>query len=431
MKAQVLAARTQLAKTLTKLLYGNRQLGLYNEVSDSQFIAPAELTAAVGLTAGAVLNTTSGWFKFSYKGKTLFVAKKAFRSGVSHTDLDAKGILTGQKTLRIGGLLYRVRCLQGLNGNTISAMAAGTLLTDNATLLDCEFSELMYRVSADSGLTGASSWLKYALTAIGFGSNYEVGAATICMEKMPSLYNLFRGFAGIKASHKGDFSGSPTTRGWRPVLELVEPMTFQGEVAQSDLITSAALVSALGMTAGTAIAANANVPWQKVTQDGITRYIAKKPFRNNLSWVALNDMGIATGTKTIQIGGRTYKVRLLKGSQMNGTSVLPASVTGFDSPASQYSEWNTNLYHLFNGVHGNASNTMASEGISVGDKAQYTEAQLGIGSAEQGRWTLCQELNSDGTAVCRGGDGISSISGATASASSPIFGWRPVLELVG
>jgi hypothetical protein len=310
-------------------------------------------------------------------------------------------------------------------------MSPGTLLTDNASLLNCEFSELMYRVSADSGLTGASSWLKYALTAIGFGSNYEVGAATICMEKMPSLYNLFRGFAGIKASHKGDFSGAPTTRGWRPVLELVEPMTFQGEVAQSDLITSAALVSALGMTAGGVIAANANVPWLKVTQDGITRYIAKKPFRNNLSWSALNDLGIATGTKTIQIGGRTYKVRLLKGSQMNGTSVLPVNITSYDPPVSQYSEWNTNLYHLFNGVSTDTKNTMASEGLSVGDKAQYSEAQLGFGNSEPGQWTLCQELNTDGTAVCRGGFGISSHSGANASASSPTFGWRPVLELVG
>lgn len=185
------------------------------------------------------------------------------------------------------------------------------------------------------------------------------------------------------------------------------------------------MASAIGLTAGTS--QNSTAGWLKFSLDSKTLYVAKCPFRYGISWDQINAVGAVTGTKTIVINGKTYKVRLLKG---RGDGLTTAISGGWDNTFTVNSEWNRLMYHVSGTPFANASNTLASEGITVGDWAQYSESNLltyssyGFGSAS---W--CQDQA--GTIhVYRGYIGVSFITSISSTYVGNVMGWRPCLELV-
>lgn len=176
-----------------------------------------------------------------------------------------------------------------------------------------------------------------------------------------------------------------------------------GEVPAASLITPAALSTAVGMTYGTAI--NSSYGWLKFVYGGKILFIAKRPIRYNLSWNNINALNLVYGAKTIVIGGRTYKVRLILGGNAD-----PASNNG--------REWDRLIYPV------------TSE--RGGAWANYSSSDLVYGSGD-GRYSWCQEKISGNTsnALCRGGASLTSFgSGNPASSANANYGWRPVLELV-
>jgi len=197
---------------------GDANLGFFPDNKDDRIITNAALTAAVGLTGGTVMNPDAGWFKFMDKGKLLYVAKLPFRSGAETQVLESLGIRDGRKTIEIAGKTYKVRLLNG--SNNIEAMANGDSVNQSTTV-DTEFSRLFYRLCKDGGMIGADRWGEYTQGQLGFSTNYGQGSGTLCMEWSSSQYYLIRGATGLKTAHKGNFSGVPQARGWRPVLELV------------------------------------------------------------------------------------------------------------------------------------------------------------------------------------------------------------------
>lgn len=198
---------------------------------------------------------------------------------------------------------------------------------------------------------------------------------------------------------------------------------FKGEVPVSELITGAALASAIGLTAGTA--QHSNEPWLHFELDGKTLYVAKKTLRHTVSWDQINARGAVFGTATVTIQGDTYKVRLLKGANTDPT---PADV-GFDMEVCYGSEWNRLMYPLVPNPADTPTHPISQEGIRYGEWADYTETQLDITN----KYTWCQETITGNSAQrrSRGYLGVSRLSRNTASAANPGYCWRPVLELVG
>lgn len=198
---------------------------------------------------------------------------------------------------------------------------------------------------------------------------------------------------------------------------------FYGEVPAADLITGPSLATLVGLTAGDSI--NPNEPWLKFALGNKTLFVARKALRCNLSWVNLNALGIVTG-KLVTIGERQYIVRLLDGgsSQTNNP-------TGFDRIESYYTEWNRLLYHVAGKPFANSSNTLASEGLTEGDWAKYTEAQLGMvnGVAGCGSWVMKIRTNFH-YGYLRGEVGVSYMRNVDNGTPSLYHGWRPCLELV-
>ena len=201
---------------------------------------------------------------------------------------------------------------------------------------------------------------------------------------------------------------------------------FFGEVPASELINGVHLASALKLTAGTA--QHTNEPWLKFALDGKILYVSKKPLRHSISWDALNAVGAVIGAD-LAVAGFKVKVRLLSGANTNPSTAANGS---FDHPGTHGCEWNRLMYRISAKPFGHASNTLASEGITEGDWASYSEADLVThSSGGNGSYQWCQETGTtDITRVYLGFFGVSHLNQLTSSGSSAYCGWRACLELV-
>ncbi len=218
------------------LLHGNTEWGYYGEVPN--LVSQSVLASNVGLTIGTVLNEHPGWLKFSAKGKTLFVAKKPLRSGVSWYDLYAKGAVFGDdgmgssppvtkpmalqnKRIVIGGLTYRVRLLRGFDVS-VPDRSQGTF---DSTTVSGEFARLILPVLAgvQNGQVSAD-WAAFSYADLGMVDN---GARTLIQEAARSTDSTgenFRWYMGRSLDYNyvfnAFFNGREHVYGWRPVLEL-------------------------------------------------------------------------------------------------------------------------------------------------------------------------------------------------------------------
>ena len=179
---------------------------------------------------------------------------------------------------------------------------------------------------------------------------------------------------------------------------------YFGFVAANELITGNALTSEVGITEGTAQFSDAG--WFKWAYVKKILFVAKKTFRHSISWDHINSKGAVFGTKTVAIGGKTYKVRLLTGG--NGQ---PASGGG--------GEWNMIMY----GVHQNYTPPWDY----YNDQDLYTHNTYGSGS-----YSWCQETSSSQSSyrVSRGYTGVATFGPDTSSSTTTARAWRPCLELI-
>lgn len=179
---------------------------------------------------------------------------------------------------------------------------------------------------------------------------------------------------------------------------------YFGFVSAGELITGTSLASQVGISQGTSQFSNEG--WFKYVYQEKICFVAKKPIRHSISWNNINSAGCVFGTKTITIGGLTYKVRLLTGGNGN-----PADKAG--------GEWNIIMY----GLH---QDQEPNWGVYT-DQDLHTHNTFGNGT-----YSWCQETSKDNDAfrVHRGYSGVTYFNTRPASNATDFYGWRPVLELI-
>lgn len=212
------------------------------------------------------------------------------------------------------------------------------------------------------------------------------------------------------------------------VNKLPTKTTFMGEVPSSSFINGNALAVAMGLSAG--VAQNSTTGWLKFFDetDGKIKYIAKRPFRHSINRNQLAAAGVITGNRQVVVGGKTYKVRLVKGAFSNPSQ----NNNGVDAAGSHGSEWNRLMYHVCDGI---PADVFASEGGNR-NWADYSSSELGL-NGEPGSFCLCQEVHgaNPNFAVCRGQGGgapgtVTYFGYTTFTDVATRMGWRPLLELV-
>lgn len=203
---------------------------------------------------------------------------------------------------------------------------------------------------------------------------------------------------------------------------------WYGEVTATDFISGDELAAEIGLTAG--VSQHSDAGWLKFAYEGKVLYVAKRPFRRKISWSSLSAVDVVFGNKKILLNGRLYAVRLLKG---RGDNLSSGPLDGFDVSITHGSEWNRLMYHVSGKPFQYSSNSLASEGISEGDWAQYSETELLTSTAVPKQACWGQENNGP-YKILLGGEGVSRLGYTDANwtdySTTWTFCWRPCLELI-
>lgn len=213
---------------------------------------------------------------------------------------------------------------------------------------------------------------------------------------------------------------------------------FFGEVPSSELITGDALASQVGISQGNSQHSAAG--WLKFAWKGKILFIAKKPIRNSISWDAINTAKCVygdSGDKTVEIGGLTYKVRLMRALEPSNDPKTTASANS--GTVNHYSEWNRLMCQIHEQAidkswdyPDNIENDIGilEHNLGSGRQGMYSDADLVVKSGD-GRASWCQEMGTSTPYRLHRGDlGVSYSISDTSSHTNSYFGWRPVLELV-
>lgn len=181
-----------------------------------------------------------------------------------------------------------------------------------------------------------------------------------------------------------------------------------------------------GLTAG--IAFNNESPWLKFKHQGKWLFIAKKPYRHSLNWKHLDELSMVKGDKTLTIGGLKYRIRLIRGADVD-----PAKATHNSSNpvGTRNSEWAVLLGRV------------VSQFTYVGAPSKwwdYDQAEVTAqgGPGNYGTSNLCLEnsawgqsnTSASGYIVLRGYTGVNNYYVTLNTNGSSYSGWRPVLELI-
>jgi len=225
---------------------------------------------------------------------------------------------------------------------------------------------------------------------------------------------------------------------------------YYGTVTSAELISGDSLASTIGLSSGTSQFSTEG--WLKfyVGESAACNrlgyayvlFVAKKPFRYNLSWDNIDAAKDVNGTDAaITIGGDDYKVRLLTGGDADPTT-NGAYGSGCANDLGEHSEWNDLLYRVYTGVM-TCSDT--SIGMPGGSETYHGGPQVGANWASfddedlhtwntygNGTYSWCQEVYGPDTSrrVGRGYRGVAGFNASTSSDVDTYYGWRPCLELV-
>lgn len=213
---------------------------------------------------------------------------------------------------------------------------------------------------------------------------------------------------------------------------------FFGEVRASEFITGNALASECGISQGTSQHSTAG--WLKFAYLGEILFVAKKPIRHSISWDAINTAKCVygdSGDKRVVIGGKTYKVTLMRAlAPSNDPKTVASDRYG---AVNYFSEWNILMCQIHEEALSKSwdypNNIEKIIGIlkhnfGNGTNGMYNDADLVVKSGN-GRYSWCQEMStSTSYRLHRGGEGVSHSRGYTSSDAYSHNGWRPVLRLI-
>lgn len=205
-----------------------------------------------------------------------------------------------------------------------------------------------------------------------------------------------------------------------------EQAGFYGEVPANEFITGDELARRIGLNAGTS--QFSNEPWLKFSYMGKTEFVAKKPFRYDISWDSINAVNAVFGNRIIEISGSKYKIRLMKGKsegKQNDSSAYSGNIN-------KGSEWNKLMLPIHKnapsnwGYKDNVNSPTENWNVRYTDNDLFTNVSIGNGCR-----CWCQEYGGRTSArLYRGNNGVSAALHMDPHIVDEDFGWRPVLELV-
>lgn len=224
------------------LIAGNKEEGFFGEVPASEFITGDTLASLAGISEGTSLYSSAGWLKFAYNGGIQFVAKKPIRNYISWDTLNTANCVygdSGDKTVVIGGLTYKVRLMRGLRPSTNPKSNTGSNV--GVAVHYSEWNRLMCQIHEEAinkswgypnNIESDIGILKHSLGSGSQGMYNDAdlvvaiadgdGRFSWCQEMVTATTNrIYRGGVGVTRSAGNQSYFMAVNQSWRPVLELV------------------------------------------------------------------------------------------------------------------------------------------------------------------------------------------------------------------
>lgn len=223
------------------LISGTMEEGFFGEASSSELITGSDLALEAGISQGTSINSTAGWLKFAWQGDIYFVAKKPIRSHISWDTLNAAKCIygdSGDVTVTIDGLIYKVTLIRGLDSETNPKILSGSSSGEichysewNKLICQIHQEALNKSWSASANIESDIGVLKHNLGSGIQGMYNDVdliirfnqgdGARILCQEKSNETRCIARGYTGLSNSSARYTTSVTGSDGWRPVLRLV------------------------------------------------------------------------------------------------------------------------------------------------------------------------------------------------------------------
>jgi len=189
-----------------KLSAGTWVKGYYGQVLSADFISPEVLTEMVGVPKENIIYQDENlWLKFSYNGKTIYIAQKPTASNLTYDQLSALNLTEGKRLYTIKGDNYYVRVPRGIPGTEYN-----------------EWEDLFYHVSAND--PDKLFWEQFTDDELGIGlsggTTRSKGEWTWCQQenKAVASVTIRGGNNGITGNSTSLLNAKSTNRGFRPVL---------------------------------------------------------------------------------------------------------------------------------------------------------------------------------------------------------------------
>lgn len=200
------------------------------EVTGDDFITASALATLVGMqSTGTVTNVSPNWLKYSYKGKTVYLAKKPHRHGMTWEALNALKLIFGDKQFLINGKPHVLKLPSGYIPPVLTQYGASTggSLNDLIYPVYAGVSKDTTQVKAyaqQAAYLDADLGLETTYTAVSGGN----GTMTWVQESYgPNTHHMLRFYNDSDKAHQltaGWYLPNGQTAnyaGWRPLIEEV------------------------------------------------------------------------------------------------------------------------------------------------------------------------------------------------------------------
>ena len=244
--------------------------GYYGLATHEEVCDGIDLASDIGLNAGSNFNDETGWLKF-YVGpaadcnkdgvsKILFIAKETLRYNLSWDDIYEAGAVYGtgdsgeannssdedttqDAEVDYGGYDYKVRLMTGADDDPATHAYNTTDCADNVGS-GSEWNDLLYRVHTDApdcgnpsegidsayqstyhgGAQDGANWTNFSDADLQVHYDAGNGSYSWCQEQGDDTSRrVGRGYGGVAFFDTYPSHHTSSHRGWRPVLQLVQP----------------------------------------------------------------------------------------------------------------------------------------------------------------------------------------------------------------
>ena len=387
-------------------------------------------------TIGELTGSTADYIKYMYRGKICYITHKPVVTNISFVDLAIRDIAAGNRTLRMGGNLYRIRLpYQDEYNEVMTRLMDGTYSTYTSENLEADTKCFIYPSTITTKDTVDVAYMQDNELHVtvadvkdrAYGFRYVIEYVP---EDTAPYCNLERYYGSdIWSSEDENLIYDPYT-----------DTGYFGTVKSSESVTGDHLATSLEYLEGTS--QNNDAGWLKFYWHGLILYVAKKTLRYNVSYNTLLNNNLVFGNTIYTDNEINYRVGLLTGHgytpfseyNIDTSTTDKLNVSNVVSNITYNSQVSDLLWRVTEGYAGytiTGSNDTYVMGYQTGDNwanLSYTDLHL-ISSAGSGTATLTRDYQTDDTnnVLYTGYNNTYAVGSVTCDSDTSINGWRPVL----